>query len=72
MTDSLLASLEGAELVDRLSEVRADHLRLASWNAGRDKPKRAAFHYDAVNALDSVIRILRATQSRSTPEDGGA
>ena len=49
------------ELADRLEAVRREHDRLASWNMGKDRPARVAFHHDASLAIRDAITILRAT-----------
>ena len=50
------------ELVARLEVARSDHLRLASWNKGKDRPSRVAFHHDTALALRDAIASLKATR----------
>lgn len=47
------------ELVARLEAVIKEHNRLASWNKGKDRPARVAFHHDAALAIRDAIALLR-------------
>ena len=49
------------DLVERLEVVRADHLRLASWNRGKDRPARVAFHHDAAQAIATILNATTAS-----------
>lgn len=60
-----------ASLVQRLEEARVDHLRLASWNKGKERHSRVAFHHDTASALRDAIAILKASGPAAHAEAGG-
>jgi hypothetical protein len=51
------------DLIKRLESVLIEHNRLASWNRGKDRPARVAFHHDAALAVRDAIAILKATDT---------
>ena len=53
------------DLIKRLESVLSEHNRLASWNRGKDRPARVAFHHDAALAVRDAIAILKATDTGS-------
>jgi hypothetical protein len=55
--------MDRGELADRLEPIVADHLRLASWNKGKDRPARTAYHHDAVLTLRDTQAALRRQPS---------
>ena len=59
-------------LARRLDVLRADHLRLATWNKGKDRPARVAFHHDAVIDIDRCVALLAeiaALRAKSDPSN---
>lgn len=59
------------ELVERLEVVRADHLRLASWNRGKDRPARVAFHHDAAQAIAAILKATTASSVGTQSQGDG-
>lgn len=55
------------DLTKRLEEIKTEHLRLATWNRGRDRPARVAFHHDAASSLHRALALL-ADLDRVTKE----
>lgn len=44
-------------------EIVEDHRRLATWNSGRDRPKRVAFHHDAAITIERMAKALAPAQA---------
>jgi hypothetical protein len=54
-----------SDLTARLKEVRKEHDRLASWNRGKDRHARVAFHHDASLAIrDAILAIIAKGEGR--------